>query len=255
VSALIEYCSSRRCKPPDFHVIYDGGPDHQKNFLMKVMVAGREFQPSVGSVTKKLAKATCAAAALLGLGAIKSASELEGGGNAAPTPAKGNAALSLSNFATTVAAVRGRGGRGGRGARGGKGRGGGAPFLCQPIMNSQQQFMKNAPQQNMNHVQNDSSASAGAFDAAQQWPHSAAQDTVELHQPGYCSFEDSGAFTGYNAEAFAPPGIANIANNASFAPPGIANCQSSLEEFLPSAMAPPPPPPPPLPPVPKPPGM
>ena len=36
VSALVELCSKHKWKPPSFEVIYDTGPDHKKNYLMKV---------------------------------------------------------------------------------------------------------------------------------------------------------------------------------------------------------------------------
>lgn len=36
VSALVELCSKRKWPPPDFEMVFDCGPDHKKNFLMKV---------------------------------------------------------------------------------------------------------------------------------------------------------------------------------------------------------------------------
>ncbi|XP_045618334.2 NK-tumor recognition protein isoform X5 [Procambarus clarkii] len=68
VSALVELCSKRKWSPPDFEMVFDCGPDHKKNFLMKVMVNGQEFKPSVAASTKKMAKANAAAAYLQSLG-------------------------------------------------------------------------------------------------------------------------------------------------------------------------------------------
>lgn len=36
VSALVEICSKNKWSPPDFEMVFDCGPDHKKNFLMKV---------------------------------------------------------------------------------------------------------------------------------------------------------------------------------------------------------------------------
>lgn len=38
VSALVELCSKRKWSPPDFEMVFDCGPDHKKNFLMKVLL-------------------------------------------------------------------------------------------------------------------------------------------------------------------------------------------------------------------------
>ncbi|XP_071540632.1 uncharacterized protein [Panulirus ornatus] len=68
VSLLVELCSKNKWSPPDFEMVFDCGPDHKKNFLMKVMVNGQEFKPSVAASTKKMAKANAAAAYLQSLG-------------------------------------------------------------------------------------------------------------------------------------------------------------------------------------------
>lgn len=68
VSALVELCSKRKWSPPEFEMVFDCGPEHKKNFLMKVMVNGQEYKPSVAASTKKLAKANAAAACLQSLG-------------------------------------------------------------------------------------------------------------------------------------------------------------------------------------------
>ncbi|KAM9320386.1 protein SON [Gastrophryne carolinensis] len=70
ISALMELCNKKKWSPPDFLLVDDTGPDHRKRFLFKVSVNGVTCQPSQASVTKKLAKATAAAAALQALGAL-----------------------------------------------------------------------------------------------------------------------------------------------------------------------------------------
>lgn len=68
VSALVEFCSKHKWQPPEFQMVFDYGPDHKKNFLMKVKVNGQEYKPAVAGPTKKLAKANAAAACLQSLG-------------------------------------------------------------------------------------------------------------------------------------------------------------------------------------------
>ncbi|XP_068212861.1 protein Son-like isoform X3 [Palaemon carinicauda] len=70
VSALVELCSKHKWQPPEFEMVFDYGPDHKKNFLMKVKVNGQEYKPAVAGPTKKLAKANAAAACLQSLGLL-----------------------------------------------------------------------------------------------------------------------------------------------------------------------------------------
>ncbi|KAM4046417.1 protein SON isoform 2-T2 [Anomaloglossus baeobatrachus] len=70
ISALMELCNKKKWSPPDFELVDDTGPEHRKRFLFRVTVNGVLCQPSQPSLTKKLAKATAAAAALQALGAL-----------------------------------------------------------------------------------------------------------------------------------------------------------------------------------------
>ncbi|XP_069800703.1 protein SON isoform X2 [Dendropsophus ebraccatus] len=70
ISALMELCNKKKWSPPEFELVDDTGPEHRKRFLFRVTVNGVLCQPSQPSVTKKLAKATAAAAALQALGAL-----------------------------------------------------------------------------------------------------------------------------------------------------------------------------------------
>ncbi|XP_071136451.1 protein Son-like isoform X2 [Mytilus edulis] len=70
VSALVELCNKRRWGSPDFQMVHEGGPDHKKNFLFKVIVNGTEYQPSVASQNKKFAKAAAATAVLQEMGLV-----------------------------------------------------------------------------------------------------------------------------------------------------------------------------------------
>jgi len=70
VSALVELCCKRKWNPPEFEMVFDCGPDHKKNFLMKVIVNNVAYKPSVAASTKKLSKANAAAACLQALGLI-----------------------------------------------------------------------------------------------------------------------------------------------------------------------------------------
>ncbi|XP_052086998.1 protein Son-like isoform X2 [Mytilus californianus] len=70
VSALVELCNKRRWGSPDFQMVHEGGPDHKKNFLFKVIVNGVEYQPSVASQNKKNAKAAAATAVLQEMGLV-----------------------------------------------------------------------------------------------------------------------------------------------------------------------------------------
>ncbi|XP_039755260.1 protein Son-like isoform X2 [Pararge aegeria] len=68
VSLLGEYCSKQKLGPPEYSLCFECGPDHKKNFLFKVKVAGVEYQPAVASANKKQAKADSAQLALQKLG-------------------------------------------------------------------------------------------------------------------------------------------------------------------------------------------
>lgn len=70
VSALVELCNKRKWGPPQFEIIHESGPDHKKNFLFKVKVNGTEYQPSIASNNKKLAKAQSATVCLQELGLV-----------------------------------------------------------------------------------------------------------------------------------------------------------------------------------------
>ncbi|XP_013134189.1 PREDICTED: protein SON isoform X2 [Papilio polytes] len=68
VSLLGEYCSKQKLGPPEYSLCFECGPDHKKNFLFKVRVAGVEYQPAVASANKKQAKADAAQLALQNIG-------------------------------------------------------------------------------------------------------------------------------------------------------------------------------------------
>ncbi|KAL0830404.1 hypothetical protein ABMA28_002583 [Loxostege sticticalis] len=70
VSLLGEYCSKQKLGPPEYNLCFECGPDHKKNFLFKVKVAGTEYQPAVASANKKQAKADAAQLALQKLGIL-----------------------------------------------------------------------------------------------------------------------------------------------------------------------------------------
>ncbi|XP_053604354.1 protein Son isoform X2 [Plodia interpunctella] len=71
VSLLGEYCSKQKLGPPEYNLCFECGPDHKKNFLFKVKVAGVEYQPAVASANKKQAKADAAQLALQKIGVLK----------------------------------------------------------------------------------------------------------------------------------------------------------------------------------------
>ncbi|KAK2187879.1 hypothetical protein NP493_152g04028 [Ridgeia piscesae] len=70
ISALVELCNKKKWGPPDFIVVNESGPDHKKHFIIKVKVKGMEYQPTVSSGSKKLAKAQAATVCLQQLGLI-----------------------------------------------------------------------------------------------------------------------------------------------------------------------------------------
>ncbi|XP_063880922.1 protein Son-like isoform X2 [Scylla paramamosain] len=71
VMALTELCTKFGWSAPKFEVVDNSGPDHKKNFLMKVIVNGQEFQPSTAAPSKKQAKADAAALFLESIGLYK----------------------------------------------------------------------------------------------------------------------------------------------------------------------------------------
>ncbi|KAJ8678684.1 hypothetical protein QAD02_014471 [Eretmocerus hayati] len=70
VSFLGEYCSKYKLEAPVYELCSECGPDHKKNFLFKVRVNGVEYQPTVGSPNKKLAKAEAAQVCLQSIGLV-----------------------------------------------------------------------------------------------------------------------------------------------------------------------------------------
>ncbi|CAH4037983.1 protein Son-like isoform X3 [Pieris brassicae] len=70
VSLLGEYCSKHKLGPPEYNLCFECGPDHKKNFLFRVKVAGVEYQPAIASANKKQAKADAAQLALQKLGIV-----------------------------------------------------------------------------------------------------------------------------------------------------------------------------------------
>ena len=103
MSALLEICNKKRWGAPNFIIVHESGPDHQKNFLFKVSqqfhkncnmsytstvyimflfigfihgfvyqvtVNDKEYQSSIASNNKKQAKAQCATACLQELGIV-----------------------------------------------------------------------------------------------------------------------------------------------------------------------------------------
>lgn len=71
VMALTELCTKFSWNPPKFEVETSAGPDHKKNFLMKVIVNGQEFKPAEPASSKKQAKADAAALFLESIGLFK----------------------------------------------------------------------------------------------------------------------------------------------------------------------------------------
>lgn len=70
VSALVELCNKRKWGPPDFQIIQESGPDHQKAFMFQVRVNGTEYLPGMASNSKKGAKYNAASVCLQELGLI-----------------------------------------------------------------------------------------------------------------------------------------------------------------------------------------
>ena len=65
-SQLQEWCQKRLNVLPDYHVIREWGPDHDKHFEVQVNIQGAQKGVGIGS-TKKLAEQQAAQAALTGL--------------------------------------------------------------------------------------------------------------------------------------------------------------------------------------------
>ncbi|KAF6212431.1 hypothetical protein GE061_012954, partial [Apolygus lucorum] len=70
VSLLNEFCTRRKFKQPEFHTVKEDGPPHQKRFIIKVTVNGVDYQPSITSSTKKIAKSEAARVCLRSLGVL-----------------------------------------------------------------------------------------------------------------------------------------------------------------------------------------
>ncbi|KAL4233824.1 hypothetical protein ACF0H5_008500 [Mactra antiquata] len=70
VSALGELCNKRRWGAPHYELVHESGPPHKKDFLFKVRVNGTDYQPSITSNNKKLAKAQSATVCLQELGLV-----------------------------------------------------------------------------------------------------------------------------------------------------------------------------------------
>uniref|UniRef100_H3AZY3 SON DNA and RNA binding protein n=1 Tax=Latimeria chalumnae TaxID=7897 RepID=H3AZY3_LATCH len=71
VSALMEICNKKKWSPPEFLLVHDSGPDHNKaNFIFQVLLNGIEYQPSLASPNKKHAKAIAATIALQAMGFV-----------------------------------------------------------------------------------------------------------------------------------------------------------------------------------------
>jgi len=70
VSALMELCSKRRWGEPLFNTVSDTGDSHRRKFIMKVMVGGKWYEPSVASDNKKMAKSNAAKHCLQEMGLV-----------------------------------------------------------------------------------------------------------------------------------------------------------------------------------------
>ncbi|CAG2100119.1 unnamed protein product [Medioppia subpectinata] len=70
VSILYEMCSKRKMGGPVYQQVSEEGPPHKKTFTFKVVMGGVEYQPSVSSANKKLAKALAASVCLQSLGLL-----------------------------------------------------------------------------------------------------------------------------------------------------------------------------------------
>ncbi|CAG2174804.1 unnamed protein product [Oppiella nova] len=70
VSMLYEMCAKRKVSVPVYEQVSEEGPAHRKNFTFKVIMGGVEYQPSVSSANKKLAKALAASVCLQSLGLL-----------------------------------------------------------------------------------------------------------------------------------------------------------------------------------------
>ena len=68
-SWLLEYVQARGEANPEYHVIFERGPDHHKEFTVKVTLNGKGLGRGVG-VSKKKAEQEAACQALQQLGVI-----------------------------------------------------------------------------------------------------------------------------------------------------------------------------------------
>lgn len=72
VSLLGELAAKRKWGSPDYQVVTETGPGHQKNFLFKVTMNGMCYQPNIVSNNKKEAKANAAKCCLQQMGVLPS---------------------------------------------------------------------------------------------------------------------------------------------------------------------------------------
>lgn len=71
ISFLQEHCSKHKWDLPVYDMVEAVGPDHKKSFIMKCIVNGVEYRPSVSCGTKKQAKALAATVALQAYGLVE----------------------------------------------------------------------------------------------------------------------------------------------------------------------------------------
>lgn len=70
ISLLQEYCVMKDLTVPQYELVEESGPAHNKHFNMRVMVNGIHYQPTVSSQTKKLAKHLAATVCLQAFGVL-----------------------------------------------------------------------------------------------------------------------------------------------------------------------------------------
>ena len=66
--ALKELCTKRRWEGPTYTLVDEGGPSHQKYFMLKVSINHESYKPEQSSGSKKAAKKMAALTALTSLG-------------------------------------------------------------------------------------------------------------------------------------------------------------------------------------------
>ncbi|ESO05306.1 hypothetical protein HELRODRAFT_77997, partial [Helobdella robusta] len=70
VTYLTETCSKRKWNPPDFALLEESGPDHNKLYKFKITLNGVEYLSPNSSQQKKIAKMEAATLCLQKLGLI-----------------------------------------------------------------------------------------------------------------------------------------------------------------------------------------